>query len=116
MRACLGMNVLGLGRKNGAEIEQLMLDAADHGGKQADAGILADLFLAGDQRQADEGIQLINGAVALDAEGIFGDTLAAGEAGFAGIATLGVDAVEGQTRIFKGFIVHASMVHVTIFT
>lgn len=87
------MNVLGFGGEDRAEVEQLMLDAADHGGKQADARIVADLLLAGNERETDEGVQLVDGTVTIDTQRILGDALAAGEAGLAGIAALGVDAI-----------------------
>src|SRR5579864_9261888 len=71
-------------------------------------------FAAGHRSQPDEGIQLIHGAVGLDARGIFGDALAARQTGFTLVATLGVDPVKRDARVIERFLWegpfrHASM-------
>lgn len=105
-----GMDVFGTGGEDGAEIEELMLDAAQDRGEQAHAGIDAAEILAGDAGQADEGVQFVDGAVGFDAEGVFGDALASGEAGFTGVAALGVDAVQREAGVIEGFFAHAFIV------
>ena len=68
-------------------------------------------FLSARHRgQPDEGIQLVNGTVGLDSQGILGDALAARQAGFALVATLGVDPVERDPGIVKRAVGHVFMV------
>ncbi len=104
MRRLFGMHVLRPRSQNRAKIEQLMLYAPQNRAQQSDARIGAGLFLTGNVRETDERVQLIHGAVRLDPQRIFGDTLTAGEAGFAFIAALGVDAIQRDSRIVESFI------------
>ena len=90
-----GMDVLRFGGEDGAEVEELVLDAAEDGGE------LGQFFGGGDAGHADEGVELVDGAVAFDAEGVLGDALAAGEMGFAFVAHFGVDAVEGDAGLVE---------------
>ena len=52
--------------------------------------------------QAEERVQLVDGAVGVDARAILRDALAADEAGFALVALAGVDAIDGETRLIEG--------------
>ena len=89
------MHVLGLGGQDGAKIEQLMLHPAQNGHQRRNG------FTGRDRGHADESVQFVDGAVALDARRILGDTLPAGQVGLALIAGLGVDAVQRQARLVE---------------
>jgi hypothetical protein len=99
------MNVFWQGRENGAEIEQLVLDAPQNDEEQPDTRVAGDHLFTGDDGQAQKRIYFVHGAICFDASGILGDTLAPGQAGFAGIAALGVNAVESETRIVKRLVI-----------
>src|SRR5262249_49284106 len=60
--------------------------------------------------EADERVQFVDGTVGFDAERILEDALAAREASFASIASLGVDAIQGKAWMVEGFIFHAFIV------
>jgi hypothetical protein len=59
------------------------------------------LLTTGHAGETDEGIQLVDGAVSFNADGILGDPLAAGQGRFAFIAALGVDPIERDPRVVK---------------
>src|SRR5580692_10163476 len=84
-----GVDVFRESREDGAEIEQLMLDAQKN---SIEFRQLARRFA----READETVQLVDGPVGFDAEVIFGKPLAADEAGLARVAAPCVDAVDGE--------------------
>jgi len=80
-----------------------MLHAPQNRAQQSDTRIGAGLLLTGNIGEAYERVQLINSAIRLDPQRIFRDTLASREAGFAFIASLGIDAIQRDSRIFKSF-------------
>ena len=93
------MHVFGLGGQDGSQVKQLMLDSPQNGDQRRHR------FPAGaggrDRGHADESVQFVHRAVALDAGRVLGDALAAGQVGLALVAGLGVDAVERETRLFE---------------
>src|SRR5580698_8516799 len=95
------MHVGGQRGENRAEIEQFMLDAAQDREQRGEARVAC--FFAGNDGDSGEGVQFVDGAVGFDARGILGDALTSGETGLAGVASFGVDAVEGDAGVVKLF-------------
>src|SRR5271170_7961343 len=91
-----------------------MLDPAENRREQTHAWVLSALFLTGDAGEADERIELVDSTVGVDAQRILGDPLAAGEAGFTGIAPLGVNTVEGDAGIVKRLFRHVFIIYAII--
>src|SRR5690349_13650098 len=105
------MQILRQRRKLGTEVEQLMLDPVQDihqlAEPQGARGFLGACYAG----QPDEGIQLVDGSVGLDARGIFRDSLPACQASIAFIATLGVDPVERNPRLIESFLWGSPFVH-----
>lgn len=88
-----GAEVFGFGGEERAEVEELVLDAGEAGGEEAEAG---NAIGDGRDGEADGGVQFVDGAIGFDAESILGNALATDEAGLALVAGAGVDAGEGD--------------------
>ncbi len=77
----------GRGGEVGAEIEQIVLDARQHGGDGA---------LGAKPSQAQDGIGLVHRAIGFDARIVLGHAPAADQRGLAGVAAAGIDAREAD--------------------
>lgn len=104
----LGMHVVGIGGEDAAEVEEFMLNAMEDDAEGLDFGLRLAQLIEGNAGEADGGVQLIDGAVAFDAQGVFGDALAADETGLTAIAAARVDAIESNARFEEGFLRHTS--------
>ena len=79
----LGLAALMRGGEIGAEIEQIVLDARQHGGERA---------LGAKPRQTEHGIGLVHRAIGFDAEVVLGHAPAVDQRGLALVAAAGIDA------------------------
>src|SRR5262249_22131767 len=101
----LGMHVLRLGGENRAEIEQFVLHAPEnrsqprHGLRSRNAS------------HPGEGVQFIDRAITLDAQGVLGHALPAGQMRLALVAGLGVDAIQRDTRLVEFMVGHGLLSH-----
>src|SRR5215831_6688814 len=102
-----GMHILGPCRENRAQVEQLVLNAAEDYGQVREQG----LARGRDACKTQERVQLVDRSVRLNAEIVFRNSLSAHKPGFAAIPALGVDAVERHPRLVEGLIVHKSDVN-----
>jgi len=105
----LGMKILRQRRKLGTKIEELMLHPAKDFRQPAELPYSRGFVGTGHASQADEGIQLVHRTVGFDARGVLGDPLSSCQGGLALVATLGVDAIEGNSWIVKRWFRHTSM-------
>ena len=102
----LGMDVLGQRREDGSEVEELVLDAReglregdDVGPARREEDAAREELRGGLAGRAHEGVELVDGAVRLDAQIVLGDALTADEARRALIAVAGVHAVDRDLRV-----------------
>src|SRR4029077_5382284 len=99
------MHIRGLRRQDRTQVEQFMLHAPQDRGQGGESRI----FRAGNRCQAHKCVQFIDGAVGFDTRRVLGDPLASYQAGFAGVASLGVDAIQRDARIVERFFAHLIM-------
>ena len=97
-----GMDIFGQSGKDGAEVEEFVLDAFED---DCERGNGREGF-GGDAGGADEGVEFVDGAVGFDAEVIFGNALAADQSGVAGITGASIDAVEGNAGFVESGFAH----------
>lgn len=83
-----------------------MLDAMEDGAQRFNLGLGLAQLLNGDTGQTYRRVQFVNGAVAFDAQGVLGYTLASDKASLASISTARVDTIESNSRFKKGFFRH----------
>ncbi len=93
-----GMDVLRQRRENGAEIEEFVLHALQHSGEARDGG----QRFGRNARDADEGIELVHRAVAINTRVIFLDALTADQVSLASVAGACVDAVQSDAGFVEG--------------
>src|SRR6266700_879285 len=78
-----------------------MLHPVEDVPKLADPGDSRTVFAARYTRDPDEGIQLIHGAVSLDAQGIFRDSLTSRQGRLTFITTFGVNPIQRNSRVVE---------------
>src|SRR5205085_2849835 len=103
------MQILGQRRKEGAEIEQLMLHPAKDMSQLAEPPGVCGFLDASYTSKPDESIQLVHRAVGFNAHRILRNSLPAGQRRFAFIAALGIDPVKRDPRVIESFLRHAFM-------
>src|SRR5512141_863140 len=82
-----------------------MLHPAQDGCQCSESGI----FAAGNPRHPNKCVQFVDGAVSFYPQRILRNSLAAHQAGFARVSTLGVDTVQGDTWLIEWCSAHISM-------
>ena len=91
-----GMNILGQRGEDGAEVEEAVLDAAEDACEPCELRAVGLAFEGGEAGRADEGVELVDLAVAGNAGARLGNDLPADERGCALVTLAGVDAVDGD--------------------
>src|ERR1017187_7158691 len=104
-----GMDVLGDGGENRAEIEEFVLHAQEDGGQQGEARLFNGELVDGGARGSQETVQLVDRAVGCNARVILGNALAAGESGVAAIALAGIDTIDGEAGLVERFFSHGRL-------
>ena len=103
------VNILGQRGEDGAEVEEAVLHAAEDPGEAHELRAVGLALEGSEPRGANEGVELVDLAVAGDAGAGLGNDLPANERGGALVTLAGVDAVDGDALRRVEFLGHAQL-------